>query len=360
MPLPSSTDSRSLLSGKRILITGSTGFTGSWTSKWLLALGAEIQGYSLPPKNELNLFTQLNLNTQFENVYSDIRDKNALNKVFKSFDPDLVLHLAAQPLVKQSYLDPIETFETNVLGTANVLESAIRHHTKGVLCITTDKVYKDGGNQAFIETDPLGGNDPYSASKSAAEMIINSYSKSYGRPLYGTSIASARGGNIIGGGDWSEDRIVPDFVRSIHTHQELMIRYPYAIRPWQHVLALIQGYILLLEKLSVEDSKIDLGSWNFGPDDSSHCTVKELIEKMAENWEMPVVKFEEPSYKETHQLRLNNAKSKDLLNWKPIWNLDRTIRETITWYKTFSHNPKSIIDLTDKQIKTWQKEYPVG
>ncbi|NVL42758.1 CDP-glucose 4,6-dehydratase, partial [Pseudomonas syringae pv. actinidiae] len=240
------------LAGKKVLVTGHTGFTGGWACLWLKSIGAHVAGYSLAPETTPSLFEELGLENDVDSVLGDICDFDKLLQAVEAFQPDLILHLAAQPLVRRSYREPVQTFMVNAQGTAHVLEAArLVKSVRGVLCVTTDKVYKNNEwAWPYRENDPLGGKDPYSASKAAAEMIIQSYGASY--PFsqgLGPAIATARGGNIIGGGDWSEDRLIPDFVRAVNEGQVMTLRYPDATRPWQHVLALVHGYLVILAEL---------------------------------------------------------------------------------------------------------------
>ena len=277
-------DFENILSGKRILVTGHTGFTGSWACLWLKSIGVELAGYSLAPETTPSLFEAIGLGADLQSTFGDICDYDHLHAAVSDFQPDLILHLAAQPLVRKSYREPLNTFLVNVQGTAHVLEAARSvKSVKGVLCITTDKVYKNNEWQwPYRENDPLGGKDPYSASKAAAEMVIQSYAASY--PWVGEegpAIATARGGNIIGGGDWSEDRLIPDFIRALVHDGRLTLRYPDATRPWQHVLALVHGYLMILAGLSSSDPGQVARAWNLGPHDAREYSVREVLELMS-------------------------------------------------------------------------------
>lgn len=253
------------LTGRKILVTGHTGFTGGWACLWLGSLGAEVSGFALPPETAPALYDELNLADDVPSVLGDICDYSLLSSAIKRFQPELILHLAAQPLVRHSYREPARTFEINAQGTAHVLEAAkATASVRAVLCITTDKVYKNNEwPWPYRENDPLGGKDPYSASKAAAEIVIQSYAASYPwQEGKGPILATARGGNIVGGGDWSEDRLIPDFVRAVVSGSTLTLRYPDATRPWQHVLALVHGYLMLLAGMVSEDPAHYARAWN--------------------------------------------------------------------------------------------------
>ena len=269
------------LEGRSVLVTGHTGFTGGWLCLWLQSLGCRISGLSLPPANAPNLFDSLGVGTFVISTFGDIRDAGCVNRVISAARPEIVFHLAAQPLVSQAFADPLETFETNVIGTARLLEAA-RHapEVKGFVCVTTDKVYADQARPwGYRETDSLGGKDPYSASKACAELVAATYQATLAARGNSMQIVTARGGNIIGGGDWSKDRIVPDFVRALETGQPLILRNPAAVRPWQHVMALVHGYLVLAARMLQNDLPSNL-AWNFGPGGNDAVPVAKLIERM--------------------------------------------------------------------------------
>lgn len=340
------------LAGKKILVTGHTGFMGGWVSLWLKLLGAEVMGYSLPPENP-TLYSLFLKNGSMHSVYDDICHYDTLLTHVKQFKPDLILHLAAQALVRKGYRQPQSTFAVNALGTVNVLEAA-RHtdSVQAVVCVTTDKVYENHeGSRPYRETDPLGGTDPYSASKSAAEMAIRSYNA-----LNTLPIAAIRGGNIIGGGDWCEDRLIPDFVKAIHQQSSLDLRYPRAVRPWQHVLGLAQGCLMVLAGLISDNPKHYARAWNFGPLDAKTFTVSDLIDLMSAEWKKPNVNYLSDVLPETNTLTLDSTQAKQQLNWLPPWNTERTIKETIAWYKTYFNSPAEIERFTLEQINTWRAE----
>lgn len=321
---------------KRVLVTGHSGFKGSWMVVWLKQMGAEVCGVSLPPHTNPDLFTLAGIEELCEeNHFCDIRDAKLLEKIMVAFQPELVFHLAAQALVRASYADPLATFATNVMGTAHVLE-AIRQSpsVKVALLITTDKVYQ---NREWIwpyrEEDPLGGHDPYSASKAASELVIESYHRSFLQDQT-KAIASARAGNVIGGGDWSTDRLIPDAIRAWQNKETLHIRHPEAIRPWQHVLEPLSGYLLLAEKLWQQPEQT--GAYNFGPLPSEAATVREVIDLASTSFVGAKVRFDQPNESSLHEakwLALETAKAKHTLNYEPRWGLSASVGRTIDWYQ---------------------------
>lgn len=351
-------DFEKTLAGKKVLVTGHTGFTGSWACSWLGAIGAQVVGYSLAADTSPSLFEALGLAAEVPTTIGDIRDYDALLECFKEHQPTLVLHLAAQPLVRRSYREPVCTFAVNAQGTAHVLEAArtIRS-VRGVVCITTDKVYKNNEwPWPYRENDPLGGKDPYSASKAAAEMVIQSYAASY--PFsegHGPAIAIARGGNIVGGGDWSEDRLIPDFVRSVVEGAALTLRYPDATRPWQHVLALVHGYLLLMSKLTGPRAQDFARAWNLGPQDPRQYSVREVLELMSSEWQRPALEYLNNPLPEAGALALDSSLARNLLGWAPAWDTRRVIRETASWYRKYYEAPHAARELTLAQIDAWRE-----
>lgn len=346
------------LAGKKVLVTGSTGFTGGWACLWLQALGAEVHGFSLAPDTSPALYDVLGLKDDFPTTIGDICDAAAIAAAVEACQPDLILHLAAQPLVRRSYREPVSTFAVNAQGTAHVLEAA-RHvkSVRGVVCITTDKVYKNNEwPWPYRENDPLGGKDPYSASKAAAEMVIQSYAASYPwQEGQGPAIAIARGGNIIGGGDWSEDRLVPDFVRAVVDGKAMTLRYPDATRPWQHVLALVHGYLMLLAGLVSDDPGRYARAWNLGPQDLKHYSVRDVLELMSAHWRRPDLEFMDNPLPEAGALALDSSLARNQLNWLPVWDTDRVVTETAAWYRDYYQDPSSARALTLRQIDAWRK-----
>lgn len=345
------------LAGRRILITGHTGFTGGWACLWLQSIGAQICGYSLPPETTPNLFEALDLSGSVPTIFGDICDYPALLAAFEKFQPELVLHLAAQPLVRRSYREPLRTFAVNAMGTAHVLEAARNvNSVRGVLCVTTDKVYKNREwPWPYRENDALGGKDPYSGSKSAAEMVIQSYAESFAwQEGKGPLIATARGGNIIGGGDWSEDRLIPDFVRAVIGGSALTLRYPDATRPWQHVLALVHGYMMLMAGLLETQAGRFAQAWNLGPQELRQYTVREVLELMAKHWQRPLLEYMEAPLQEAHTLALDSSMARNQLGWQPPWDTVRTVAETAAWFRDYYLNPIAARELTMKQIMAWR------
>lgn len=343
------------LRGKRIFVTGHTGFTGAWASIWLHRIGAEVFGYSLPPETTPNLFFEAKVGELVSGVEADIRDFDKLQESMTAFQPDLVLHLAAQPLVRRSYRIPRETFEVNVQGTANVLEAArSTPSVKGILCITTDKVYKNlEVDYGYKESDELGGKDPYSASKAAAELVIMSFRQSFAHdadPL----IAVARGGNIIGGGDWSEDRLIPDYIRALKSGQTLSVRYPNATRPWQHVLALVEGYCTILAGLLGQDSAKFAQSFNLGPLEEDSVSVGELLSELGRQISGVKIEYEPSEIAEAGKLALDSSLASETFGWNPSWSTQEVIKKTSDWYQSYLANDKSAHDLCVEQIDSWK------
>jgi CDP-glucose 4,6-dehydratase len=332
--------------GKRVFLTGHTGFKGSWLCEWLLALGAEVHGYALDPQPHEILYNQLALGTRIaSDTRKDLSDLNALRSALDAANPHFVLHLAAQPLVRLSYEIPLETFATNVLGTANVLESIrLRGKPCSVVCVTTDKCYENREwLHAYREEDPMGGHDPYSASKGAAELIISSYRDSFfaqesgdRNQGAGIRIASARAGNVIGGGDWATDRIVPDCIRAIRAGKPISVRNSIATRPWQHVLEPLSGYLWLAASLAQPGTHpvSELCSaFNFGPALTSNRTVAELVAELLSHTGGEWTDASDPNAPhEASKLNLATEKAFHLLGWQPVWNFEETVAKTAEWY----------------------------
>lgn len=338
---------------KTVLLTGNTGFKGSWLSLWLHRLGAKVIGVSkdIPTKPSFHKLLDLPIETHFV----DIRDYSKLLSVFKEHNPNFVFHLAAQALVRPSYKEPLETFETNVIGTANVLE-AIRNTAdiKAAVIVTSDKCYENQGlDRGYVEEDKLGGRDPYSASKGCAEIVTNSYRLSFLQGL-DISIASARAGNVIGGGDWSVDRLIPDIVKAVAKHKSVRLRNPHSTRPWQHVFEPLSGYLLLGQKL-LDNSPNTAGSYNFGPDLTGNATVEDVVKMMQSHW--AEIKYNVEKSDNLHEaefLKLDSSKSLSEMMWKPTWSLDKAIKMTSSWYKHISDNPKiNILELSINQLNEY-------
>ena len=345
---------------RKVLVTGHTGFKGSWLCEWLLALGAEVHGLALPPPTKPSLFNQLKLAKRIKShTIGDIRDLATVKSVVRRVKPDFVFHLAAQPLVRLSYEQPVETFETNVMGTVNVLEAArtlVRTqsgHQVSVVCVTTDKVYENNDRgRPFRETDAFGGHDPYSASKGACEIAISSYRRSFfGTPDSPVWVASARSGNVIGGGDWALDRIVPDAMRALAKGEVIPVRNKTSTRPWQHVLEPLAGYLALGAALATRRRFDDLASgFNFGPDPKANRTVKELVEEILKwtkgKW---VDKSDPKAVHEAGLLNLDIRKAGRILGWKPKWKFEKTIEETVKWYLSVGNGERPLV-ATQRQI----------
>lgn len=324
--------------GKRVLVTGHSGFKGAWLTIWLNRLGAEVIGISLPPATTPNLFSLCSLEKLCKSHFLDIRDSVALVKVMKQSDPEIIFHLAAQPLVRKSYSDPLDTFNTNVMGTANVLNGMRElSNLKSSVMITTDKVYENlEHSRPYIETDRLGGYDPYSASKAASEIVISSFCRSFMQENR-VAISSARAGNIIGGGDWSDDRLLPDAIRAWQENGTLKIRYPNSVRPWQHVLEPLYGYMLLAQAQWERPEMA--GTFNFGPESDKAFMVQDVVKIARSYYGSGYIEFSEESSQKIHEaglLLLDIKKSKSLLNFEPLWNLDKSVKKTVEWYRAFN------------------------
>lgn len=350
-------------SGKRVFVTGHTGFKGSWLCEWLLSLGAEVYGYALHPPTKPSLFAQLRLARRLaSHAIGDVRDADALTAALKASRPDFVFHLAAQPIVRYSYRHPVETFNTNVMGTVNLLEACRKlKKPSAVVCITTDKVYEnDDTGRAFAENDPLGGSDPYSASKGACEIAIQSYRRSFFSSTDSlVRVASARAGNVIGGGDWAQDRLIPDAMRAFFGDRHLVIRNRHSTRPWQHVLEPLSGYLSLGAALSA-DAAIAT-AFNFGPDPKSVKTVGELMYSLLPLFpEVEIEDLTDPNAPhEAKLLTLDSSKARKMLGWAPRWSFKRTIWETAEWYKgRYMHD--SAVELCRKQIMSYQSDLKSG
>lgn len=327
-----------VFSGKKVLLTGHTGFKGSWLALWLQQLGAEVVGLSLPPNTKPSHWQLLDLNMQ--EYVQDIRDYAVVQKIVDQVQPHIVFHLAAQPLVRRSYLDPLTTWATNLQGTAHVLE-ACRHaaSVQAIVAVTTDKCYE---NQEWLwgyrENDRLGGHDPYSASKAGAELVAASYRQSYFNNEDSPLLATARAGNVIGGGDWSEDRLIPDMVRASANGESVEIRSPNATRPWQHVLESLSGYLLLGQGL-LERQPGFAEAWNFGPDESGNQTVSTVLSKLNQNWsDLRWHVTGTPQPHEAGLLQLDSTKARSLLQWLPVWGLEEGLKRTAVWYRLYLEN----------------------
>lgn len=328
--------------GKRVLVTGHTGFKGSWLTLWLHELGAEVAGVALSPDTQSNHWDLLELS--IDDRREDIRDIRALRQVFNDTRPEIVFHLAAQPLVRRSYRDPLETWSTNVMGTANVLEACRQQPSvRAIVAITTDKCYENREwPWGYRENDRLGGHDPYSASKAGSELVAASYRNAFFHPDNAPLLATARAGNVIGGGDWSEDRLIPDLIRALEKAESLEIRSPQATRPWQHVLESLSGYLRLGQKL-LSGEPAFAEAWNFGPELEGNRTVFEVLGKLHRHWEnLRWHVTENPQPHEATLLHLDSAKAHSLLRWQPVWNIDITLARTADWYRALLQNGEII------------------
>ncbi len=348
----------SVFNNKRILITGHTGFKGSWLTIWLLRSGAQIIGYALPPKTEKDNYCLTRLSDKINEHIADIRDKDKLFRVFKEENPEIIFHLAAQPLVLDSYAEPLYTFETNTLGTTNVLEAfRLNNSSKLLVVITTDKVYENFElKEGYNESDRLGGNDPYSASKASAEIIANAYNKSYFIKNNDKKVVTVRAGNVIGGGDWSDNRIIPDCIKAMENDEAIVIRNPNFTRPWQHVLEPLGGYLLLAEKI-LKGEKNLTGAWNFGPLTKKSICVEELVKLVIDYYGRGnyTIKSNNNALKETDNLALDISKASKELGWKPCLNFEDKIQLTIDWYKNYKN--VDMFDFCNKQIEEYEKKW---
>lgn len=345
--------------GRHVLITGHTGFKGSWLAEWLLMLGAHVTGYALEPPTEPSLFEELGLAERLErHVIGDVRDLAHLREVMKAASPEIVLHLAAQPLVRLSYETPVETYETNVMGTVNVLE-AVRAcpSVRAVVVVTSDKCYENHETgQAYREGDSMGGYDPYSSSKGCAELVTAAYCRSFFGEASPVRIASVRAGNVIGGGDWAADRIVPDCIRALQAGAPIVVRNPEAVRPWQHVLEPLSGYLYLGSRLLGGSTEFD-GPWNFGPEEQGTVPVREVADAIVAAWGSGAWITPEQSGgpHEAHLLALDITKAREHLGWKPLYPVARTLEVTAAWYAA-RHEGANVAAITESDITAYADE----
>ena len=323
--------------GKRVLVTGHTGFKGGWLMTWLRHLGADVAGLALPPATSPNLFELAQIAQGAGSVFADIRDGAAVKAAFDRFQPEIVFHMAAQAIVRASYDDPVGTYATNVMGTVHVFEAVRSSPVRVVVNITSDKCYD---NKEWVwgyrETDALGGKDPYSNSKACAELVTAAYRSSFFSGASRIGFASARAGNVIGGGDWAQDRLIPDVIAAIRSGEPVPVRNPDAIRPWQHVLEPLSGYVLLAEHLWRDPAAFS-SEWNFGPDADSVRTVRWLVDRLAVLWGVPPQQMPQPGQHphEARLLSLDSSKARAHLGWAPRWGLDRAASAVVEWYKAF-------------------------
>ncbi|WP_263379515.1 CDP-glucose 4,6-dehydratase [Granulicella paludicola] len=342
-------------SGRRVFLTGHTGFKGGWTALWLAQKGAVVRGYALDPATQPSLFIEAKVGSIVEDIRGDIRDSARLNEAMTSFAPEIVLHMAAQPLVRYSYVDPIGTYETNVIGTARVLEAVRKTESvRAVVSVTTDKCYENHETlRGYKETDALGGYDPYSSSKACAEIVSAAYRQSY-LAERGIALATARAGNVIGGGDWSEDRLIPDLIQGFLAHKTVKIRRPRAIRPWQHVLEPVMGYLQLAEKLLSKDEKY-ASAFNFGPAEEDAQPVQWIVERMVSlwgedaQWELDA----DEGVHEARYLKLDASKARTELGWQPKLSLEKALEWLVEWYKAWQSGA-DLQPLTLEQIARYE------
>jgi CDP-glucose 4,6-dehydratase len=346
--------------GKRVLITGHTGFKGSWLTLWLQSLGAQVSGFSLDPSTEPSLFELARVAEGINDQRGDLRDLGALLEVIAETEPEIVLHLAAQPLVRESYRDPLGTYSSNVMGTLNLLE-AIRQvgGVRACVLVTTDKVY---ANQEWLwpyrENEPLGGHDPYSSSKACCELLAQSYGASFFAAErydeHGLALATARAGNVLGGGDFAPERLIPDVFKAWSANEPVTLRYPQAVRPWQHALGPLAGYLLLAERL-YEQGPAYSGAWNFGPGDADMCTVGEVVERLASRWpQAPGLRIEASDMHEAGLLRLDSSRAQQLLGWRPCWSLQQCLEHTLDWHLAWK-NGEDMRAVTLNQLNLYKE-----
>lgn len=347
--------------GKTVLVTGHTGFKGVWLSAWLTHLGAKVVGYSLDPPSTPNNFEACHLSKRLEHLYADIRDEDTLTKVMNEHHPEIVFHLAAQSLVRPSFVDPVGTFDVNVMGTVKVLEAArLSDSVQAVISITSDKCYRNKNwVWGYRETDELGGYDPYSASKACAELVVTCYQDQRFQTAASNArmipIASVRAGNVIGGGDWATNRVIPDIIRAIVAQENVVIRSPNATRPWQHVLEPLSGYLWLGRKI-LEDPEAYASSWNLGPRDEDIWTVEQLAEAILGRWNTGMTKLiidEDKTGAESKLLRLDCAKSQEHLGWRANWTVPETLDAIVEWYRKYYEAPgmdmyETVLEQIDK------------
>lgn len=347
---------------KTVLLTGHTGFKGGWLTLWLQSMGAKVVGYALAPSGNPNLFESADIANGIISINGDIRDYAALAVVIENYRPEIVIHMAAQALVRYSYAHPVETYATNVMGTVNLLE-AVRQtcSVRAIVNVTSDKCYENREwEEGYREHEAMGGYDPYSSSKGCAELVASAYRSSYFNPQdyakHGVALASARAGNVIGGGDWAEDRLIPDIMRAIAQGKPVPIRNPHAIRPWQHVLEPLSGYLILAQKL-YEDGIDYAEGWNFGPDEADAKPVQWIVEQLTQVWgEGSGWLLDESDHPhEAHFLRLDCSKAKARLGWQPRWRLDETLSKIVEWYKVFDAG-RNMREITLAQIAQYQTD----
>lgn len=344
--------------GKKVFLTGHTGFKGSWLALWLTKLGAQVCGYSLAPNTTPSMFKELDIENKItKSIIGDILDEQTLKKSISDFQPDIVFHLAAQPLVRLSYHEPVMTYKTNVIGSLNVLEAARKcSSVKAFVNITTDKCYENKEiNRGYREDEPMGGYDMYSSSKGCVEIMSSSFRRSFLQDENAMAMATARAGNVIGGGDWALDRLIPDCIKYINEDKPIEIRNPIAVRPWQHVLEPLSGYLLLGQKLLEEGHKYAEG-FNFGPNEDSVLKVADVAQKVTEYYQKgEVVVHKRDNLHEANLLMLNIEKAEKVLGWIPTYTANEAIKETVEWYKNFYSKNYNMFEFTMKQIESYER-----
>lgn len=354
-----STPNADFWSGKRVLITGHTGFKGSWLSIWLQSMGAHVSGIALEPPTEPALFREANVADGMNHSIADIREFESISRLFQTYKPEIVIHMAAQPLVRLSYQQPVETYATNVMGTVHVLEAARQTATvKAIVNVTTDKCYE---NKEWVwgyrETEPMGGHDPYSNSKGCSELVSSAYRQSFLKNA-GIALATARAGNVIGGGDWALDRLVPDILKALQNQEPVLIRNPHAIRPWQHVLEPLCGYLTLAQNIFLQGEENAEG-WNFGPNEEDARPVQWIVQRLCELWgrnaQWELQEGEHPH--EAHFLKLDISKARQRLKWKPRWTLDEALSKTTLWHQAWIEN-QNMKQICLQQIAEYQSINP--
>jgi CDP-glucose 4,6-dehydratase len=341
---------------KKVLLTGHTGFKGGWLATWLKMMGASVIGFALDPETKPNLFRAADVAQGMTSIIGDVRNCSELMACFRAHKPVIVIHNAAQALVRRAYKEPVETYATNVMGTVHVLECARQTPSvRAVIIVTSDKCYENREQPTgYHEYDAMGGTDPYSSSKGAAELVTAAYRRSFFAGKGCASIASARAGNVIGGGDWSQDRLVPDIVRGIASGQPIMLRQPNSVRPWQHVLEPLRGYLLLGQRLC-EEGDLYAQAWNFGPREDDAISVSKMAESIVSSWgegELRILQQNDGPH-EARLLRLNCDKAREELGWRPLLTTEQTISWTVDWYRNFYDDQRSAPSCTQKQIEDY-------
>ena len=345
--------------GRSVFLTGHTGFKGSWLAEWLETLGAEVTGYALEPPTPASLFDVLDLGSRIRHIVADVRDCDRLTAEVRATEPSVIFHLAAQAVVRRGYMEPRETFDTNVMGTVNVLEAARAcPSVRAVVIVTSDKCYENHETERpYRETDPMGGHDPYSASKGAAELVTAAYRESFFSD--GAAVASARAGNVIGGGDWAEDRIVPDAARALSAGNPIVVRNPDATRPWQHVLEPLSGYLWLGARL-LSDGQRPAGPWNFGPTNAGEDrSVRWVVEQFLAAWGSGSwSSVEEPANQphEAHRLSLDSSMAREQLGWAPVWDAPTAVARTAAWYREYYRVPSAARTLVEDELRSYQQD----